>query len=65
MNAQELKPVGEKIKSLLDQTGLKQKYVAEKTGISKSIISRLVIGKEEYCSEERVNKLIAFLESKL
>lgn len=65
MNAQELKPVGARIKSLLEQTGLKQKYVAQQTGINKSIISRLVIGKEAYCSEERVNKLLSFLESKL
>lgn len=64
MNQQELKPVGDKIRLLLEQTGLKQKYVAEQTGISKSIISRLVIGKEKYCSEERVNKIIEFLENR-
>lgn len=65
MNQQELKPIGAKIKSLLEQTGLKQGFVAKQTGISPEIISRIVTGKELYCSEERVNKLIGFLESKL
>ena len=65
MNQQELKPIGIRIKSLLQQTGLKQGFVAKQTGVSQEIISRLVTGKELYCSEERVNKLIAYLESKL
>ena len=65
MTQEELKPVGIKIKSLLEHTGLKQGFVAKQTGISAEIISRLVTGKELYCSEERVNKLITYLESKL